>query len=145
MNEWTQQDANGQFVRQRPAWTPERWDDGYVNNRGRFMVYRPDYPKAYENGYALRAHVVWWLHHDLPHVKGTNLHHVNGDPLDDRYENLKLLSHGDHIRHHQAFSKAQRLKRCAGCGELFDRGRKPRRKFCTLACYHAHGGRWNKR
>lgn len=39
------------------VWDSTRWDDGYVDNRGRFRVKRPDCPRAYANGWALRAHL----------------------------------------------------------------------------------------
>ena len=134
----------GQFVRTHQVWTPERWDDGYFDNRGRFRIFRPDYPRAYKLGYCLRAHVVWWLAHGEPHPKGTNLHHVNHDRSDDRLENLELIGHADHVRLHQ-----QRLHtfQCRHCGESFTRTGKEvaRRKsegrtplFCSAACYHAH-------
>ena len=53
------------------------WNNGWYDNRERFRVYRPDYPRAYSGGYALRAHIVWWLAHKECHPKGTNLHHKN--------------------------------------------------------------------
>ena len=67
-------DKTGKFVKTAIIWTPETWDMGYVDNRGRFRVYRPDCPRAYASGYALRAHVIWWLKHGEPHTKNHDLH-----------------------------------------------------------------------
>lgn len=138
----TQRINSGQFKRVRTTpWTPETWDDGYVDNRGRFRVYRPDYPKAYALGYALRAHVVWWLHHGEPHPEGTNLHHINEVKLDDRLENLACIDHGAHTTlHHAGAETVERT--CKGCGKQFSI-KKHRLKeagrgsFCGQACYHA--------
>ena len=137
-------ESNGRFRRTRTSWTPENWDDGFIDNRGRFRVFRPDCPRSYEGGYALRAHVVWWLATGSVHPLGTNLHHVNEDRLDDRYENLRCLPHGEHSSHH---SLSLHKFTCSHCGNEFTRngsevskrlyeGRIP--KFCSQACYHAH-------
>ena len=126
-------DNSGRFSRMRKAWTPANWDDGFVDNRGRFRVYRPDCPRAYEDGYALRAHVVWWLANGA-HAEGTNLHHLDSDRLNDRLENLALLDHGAHSRLH---NPRRNEKVCPTCGEMFYRQKKPRAKYCSLACYHA--------
>lgn len=145
MREWgVRDDATGQYVRTVEVWTPERWDDARVNNRGRAMVYRPDYPRAYESGYELRTHVVWWLETGEPVPPGMNLHHLNGVKTDDRFENLALMDHGEHSRLHNLQSHQFT---CHGCGQEFTKtgsavakrraeGKVP--KFCSAACYYAH-------
>ena len=45
-----ERDANGRFARQLSLWVPEHWNEGYVDSKGRFRVYRPDYPRAYGVG-----------------------------------------------------------------------------------------------
>lgn len=121
----------GQFLRTRQPWTPEHWDDGYFDNRGRFRVYRPDCPRSFASGYALRAHVVWWLANGEPHPEGTALHHINENRTDDRIENLAVLPHGEHTRLH----KPKRMRVCVTCGREFHKPKKPRSKFCTYECY----------
>jgi hypothetical protein len=125
---------NGTFARVRQPWTVDKWDDGIVNNRGRFLVYRPDCPRAYADGYALRAHVVWWLETGEVHQPGWNLHHKNENPLDDRFENLEAIKHGDHIRLHQAVEQVSKV--CPTCGTTFSRPpwKAKRQKFCSLGC-----------
>lgn len=128
--------TNGQFVRSRTdVWTPKKWNDGYVDNRGRFRVYRPDYPRAYAMGYALRAHVVWWLHHGKVHPRGTNLHHKDENKLNDTLTNLQLIGHAEHTRHHQF--ESFKVK-CERCGKEFwtQKGRigNGRGKFCSRFC-----------
>ena len=137
------QGKDGRFQRQRyKPWTPRTWNDGYEDNRGRFRVYRPDYPNAYFLGYALRAHVVYWLKTGKTHPTGYVLHHKNENRLDDRFINLELMPHGDHTREH----KLQRHKfKCLHCRTVFfasgTQVRKRRYegtvpKFCSRDCFN---------
>ncbi len=144
---------NGDFARVHDKWTPDRWEDGYIDNRGRWRVYRPDYPRAYHEGYALRAHIVWWLHYGQPHPNGTNLHYINCNKQDDRLENLTIMNHGEHSTMHNAGNTYVELA-CDNCGKSFKReiGRinsKERKayrgKFCSLQCYWKAGGRWREK
>lgn len=141
--DWRVHLSNGRFKRGRLPWTPESWDDGYVDNKGRFRVYRPDYPNAYSLGYALRAHVVWWLRFGECHPTGTNLHHKNENKLDDRIDNLELIEHGEHSRRHNAIPEVQRF--CETCGkEMFVkpwRLRIGKGRFCSMQCFreYQHG------
>lgn len=121
----------------RPIWTPDRWDDGYVDNRGRFRVYRPDYPRAYALGYALRAHVVWWLAKGRVHRRGTNLHHINEIKLDDRLENLAIINHAKHVSLHRRGPRV--VCKCNAClkrfketpNHVYNHGRG---KYCSQRC-----------
>jgi hypothetical protein len=146
--------ADGKFARERSEpWTPDRWNDGYKDNRGRFRVYRPDYPRAYALGYALRAHVHWWLQYGAVHPLGTNLHHLNGDKLDDRIENLAMLKHAEHSKEHNP--RKRLVQNCQHCNADFEvmawRNRQRKKegygevKFCSQSCYWAAGGRWRNR
>ena len=133
----------GQFKRSLDVWDGSQWDAGWIDNRGRFRVYRPDYPRAYAGGYALRAHVVWWLARGVPHAKGTDLHHHNGIKTDDRLDNLQQIGHGEHSRRHKALPPM--TLQCRHCGRLFVRTAKKVRsriregipiKYCSQRCYH---------
>jgi len=143
----TKRNEAGQFVRIRALWTPETWDDGYVDGAGRFRVYRPDYPRAYGGGYALRAHVVWWLAHESVHPKGTNLHHIDGNRSNDVLENLKLLSHAVHSTEHNTDESSNLSFVCEHCGKTFvvKRWRMRQReregyqiRFCSNVCCTSH-------
>lgn len=135
----------GQFKKLLHVWTPDIWDEGWIDNRGRFRVYRPDYPRAYSGGYALRAHVVWWLRTGEPHPEGTSLHHINQIKTDDRFENLTFINHGQHSAFHN--SKPDVILTCTHCGKQYEikawritqrrkEGYGP--KYCSLKCYYAH-------
>lgn len=135
VRKWRKQGSDGRFVRKRKIWDGTNWNDGYKDNKGRFRVYRPDYPRAYNEGYCLRTHVVWWLANGEPHPIGTNLHHRNGKKDDDRLENLEIYEHGSHTTHHCKLPDVFFV--CEGCGKKFKvLKRKYNRKYCTLNCYH---------
>lgn len=138
---WLETDpTTGRFRRKSQPWSPDRFEDGHVNNKGRFIVYRPDYPRAWPGGRALRTHVLWWLQTSEAVPKGYNLHHINGDRLDDRIDNLELVRHGEHSRQHQRARRTPDLWRvCQRCGKEFAVTFPRRaRKFCSQKCYHSH-------
>ena len=132
----------GTFARVHHLWTARRWKDGYFDNRGRFRVYRPDYPRAYGEGYALRAHVVYWLKMGRVHPKGFVLHHKNEDKGDDRFTNLELVEHGKHTSLHHAEVHTFTCKQCrqpfrVSGGTVAKRrseGNVP--KFCSRSCLY---------
>ena len=126
---------DGKFVRIRKIWDGTRWNDGYKNNKGRFLVWRPDFPGHYHEGYALRYHVVWWLKTGQVIKKGYNLHHLNHKKTDDRFENLELIKHGEHSRLHN-ITKNPTI--CDVCAKFFFRQNNRKRyknNFCSQECY----------
>ncbi len=137
-----QQDKlTGRFIRQRyHPWTPQKWNDGYLDNKNRFRVYRPDYPRSYSNGYALRAHVVWWLHHGRCHARNKELHHKDGTTTNDAITNLKPLSNSNHQKFHHPTKYTDLI--CLKCNHPFRieewRVRSRPTKFCSPECYHSY-------
>lgn len=143
---WGRGPNSGSFIRTRYTWTPEKWNDGFVDSKGYFRVYHPDYPKTYTMGYAKRYHIVWWLKTGELLPEGYVLHHKNGDKLDDRFENLELLRHGLHSQqHNQSRIEAARITCCCRrCSKPFfltrsrlNGGKYGRGKYCSQKCYHA--------
>lgn len=70
--------------------------------------------------------------------------HINENKLDDRLENLQILTHSDnnakHRRHAKATRKVVELK-CPGCGKIFTRdhrqthlGKKGKFTTCSRSC-----------
>jgi hypothetical protein len=137
MNDWVKRNSAGQFERQRDIWTLDTWDSGYADNRGRFRVYRPDFPHAYKGGYALRAHVVWWLAHGERHPKETELHHKDHDRLNDRIENLVPLTRSEHQSGHKENWAHLVCERCRKEYKInaWRLTQAPTRRYCTRACY----------
>lgn len=129
--------ALGRFIRTRRLWRPENWDNGYIDSRGYFRVYRPDYPGCWNGGYAKRAVVVYWLVTGHVVAPDENVHHRNGNRMDDRFENLRLLLHRDHACFH---NPKESILTCQFCGRRFNRPRgksSVKIRFCSQRCYHA--------
>lgn len=64
--------------------------DGTVNQHGYRVLYRPEHREAYANGYVIEHRMVMSDLLGRPLAKGENVHHKNGDKLDNRPENLEL-------------------------------------------------------
>lgn len=126
-------------------WTPDRpeiWDQGVMEPKGHFLVYRPDYPNSSSlTGRAKRYHIVWWLRTGEVIKHPWVLHHKNENKLDDRFDNLEKMLGGDHTRLHS--SKPLIACICVVCNETFYlpqwRINQGRGKLCSQRCYQARG------
>lgn len=130
--------ANGTFEKLRTeSWNGLNWDDGFKNNKGYFCVYLPAHPSASSTGWVHRAHAVWWLKTGQVIKRGWAIHHKNENKLDDIFDNLQLMEHGEHSRLHS--SKPLISCKCECCGEIFYlsiwRLRGGQRRYCSLKCY----------
>lgn len=65
---------------------------GHVNSSGYRMIYRPNHPNSYSNGHVLEHVFVYSEYLGRPILDSENIHHKNGDRLDNRIENLELWS-----------------------------------------------------
>lgn len=129
--------VDGRFQRTLRPWTPARWNEGFVDRRGYFRVYRPDYPRAWANGYAKRYAVVWWLKTGCAVAPGEDLHHKDENTLNDRFDNLEALPHAEHTRRHRLKPRPFLLCQNPTCSTVFllPSGKSAkRRKFCSLGC-----------
>ena len=91
-------------------------------NCGRVMIYAPQNPMAGKDGYAYRYRLVVSEKIGRPLLRTEVVHHLNGDPSDDRPENLTLAGgHGEHRRMHALVEARRRgydlltQKRCQIC------------------------------
>jgi len=88
------------------------WKGGqFVNDEGYVMVYKPDHPMAYTNGYALEHRLV--MAEKLGKMLESHeiVHHKNEDRIDNRKENLTLTSSSGHRgmhEHSRGYSEAEK-------------------------------------
>ena len=62
------------------------------------------------------------------------VHHINGNPLDNRIENLEVLDAATHMRRHKQVYPDQ--KRCVVCASPFtvNPRKRKRNKCCSVTC-----------
>lgn len=104
------------------------------------------YPgKRYRGKYAYEHVVVWWKNVGSIPPNGYEIHHVNGEHRDNRFENLKLVtSHEHRILHGQLRRRPPIQFNCGFCGVTSSRRARDYRYkiktnrsgklFCSLSC-----------
>lgn len=78
------------------------------------------HPLADPNGYVYEHLLVWVSAGNPKPPKGEVLHHISGDKLDNRIENLALLQNGEHVSGHVRGELGRRRSK----GEV-DAGQRP--------------------
>ena len=83
------------------------WKGGYVSNANGYRVLRIDGKPAYEHRKIMEDHLGYKL------KTNQHVHHINGDKLDNRIENLEVLDASVHFkeRTHHRTKKWRELKR----------------------------------
>ena len=97
-----------------------RWNNGrLIASTGYVLVRVPDgHPFRHVNGYAFEHLVVLCEVLGADALKGKIVHHINGDKTDNRVENLRAMTRGEHNAEH-----LMTRGRCGTSGRLL-----PRRK-----------------
>lgn len=81
-----------------PNWKGGRW----VDSKGYIWMRCEGHPRATSRGsYVLEHRLVMEQHLDRYLVSSEVVHHVNGDTLDNRLENLQLMSRSEHTSYHR--------------------------------------------
>lgn len=138
-------EKTGRFKRSIREWNPNRWNEGFINNRGRFIVYQPNMVHTLYQGYVLRSYAVWkWVTGKEPKSNEV-IHHLDGNKRNDLFENLVILSKKEHDKHHANLQKKGKNLHCIICMKEFykpqwrlnQRGHSGR--YCSLTCYFKRG------
>jgi hypothetical protein len=136
---------NGTFKRQHHQWSLKNFNDGFVDVHERFKVYYPKHPRASKLGYVYRSILVYETYHHITVPLGMEIHHSDGNTLNDSIENLILLTNSQHQKEHARLDGNRIAQICEHCGLAFEitahklnetdcnRGR-----FCSQKCYHNH-------
>ena len=120
------------------------WKGGITIVRGYRYVRRPEHPDATKQGRIAEHRLVLAGSLGRRLLRHECVHHINGDKLDNRPENLELMNASAHIYEHLPVQHTKRFtgfvnkQTCAGCGVLFKPRRAPRCKnvYCSKKCFH---------
>ena len=133
----------GEYIRTRKLFSLENFEDGYVDNKGRFRVWLPEHPRAYESGYIFRSIAAYYFYHGVVVPEGSNIHHIDGNRLNDSRENLEMILHSEHTILSNTLDTSDVTRTCKHCKKEFTIKRwrlndKTRGQFCSQKCYHSH-------
>ena len=136
---------NGTFKQTRTPFSLANFNDGYIDNRGRFRVWMPNHHRAYSEGYVLRSIVAYEFYYGIPVPDNMDIHHKDGNRLNDSKKNLMMITHGQHTSLHNELRRRRSdvAKICKHCSEEFIikrwRLKDPSRgQYCSQKCFHKH-------
>lgn len=93
------------------------------------------YPLIWINNKAIKLHVYIWERINGEKPKGYDLHHIDFDKGNYKYENLELLSYSDHRKLHAGWIRNDKkewiLKPCKDCKKLLPLDKFYQRKGLT--------------
>ena len=134
---------DGRYKRSRKLWSLDNFNDGYIDKKGRFRVYKPDHKRSYKGGYILRSIAAYEAYHNVIVEKHMDVHHIDHNKLNDSKNNLELIDHAEHTKLHKTKPKLLINKICKRCNISFKiigwRSRQGRGIYCSSICYQQRG------
>lgn len=77
------------------------WTKGrYQNDKGYIFIWKPNHPKCNNQGYVLEHRLVYEEYHKCCLLPWIEIHHKNEITSDNRIENLKPVTHKEHMQIH---------------------------------------------
>ena len=114
------------------------WKGGKkLNSQGYLLVYSPNHPFQDNQGYVREHRLVMEDKIGRYLSRTETIHHVNGNKIDNRIENLALYeSDAQHLSENHGLIRRGTHKECLWCKEKFyvPRGEVKRRKCCSVSC-----------
>lgn len=92
------------YRKQRTSYSREgnpHWKGGLFFFGGWIYVHTLNIGTSFNNKYIKRANLVWYEHTGEIIRRPFLLHHINGDKLDDRFENLIKVTQKEHAILHR--------------------------------------------
>ena len=83
-----------------------------------------DHPKANKHGYVKLHRIVMENHLNRLLTDDEIVHHINHDKLDNRIENLDVMSRTEHVSLHKSTGRTKVNLKCPWCNSLFNRERR---------------------
>lgn len=77
-----------------------KWKGGRIINRGYVLLRMPDHHLADPKGYVAEHRLVAEQTFGRPLTTMDHVHHINGDPTDNRPENLRVVTRSEHSMIH---------------------------------------------
>ena len=98
--------------------------DGYI------IIHKPEHPLSQKSGYIMEHRLVASNKWGIEAVRGMQVHHINGDRVDNRIENLELVTIEKHTSMHKRKSDSilreigeenYKIECGCGCGKIIDK------------------------
>lgn len=92
-----------------------RWKGGrYLDKDGYVLIQKPDHPNHDYHGYVLEHRLIMEEYIGRFLRKDEDIHHINKNRQDNRIENLRLMTHGEHMILEHTVDMSERS--CYYCG-----------------------------